>query len=96
MLRREDKYKAKSLLDTFGYRAGDALGAYLERVLAMLGAGLFPLAGCVLVLVSVWLLLCAFLARAQARLAILYRPTAPGETSRLVPVSRGDRQITSE
>ena len=28
VLRREDKYKAKSFIDTFGYRCGDQFGAW--------------------------------------------------------------------
>ena len=69
VLARQDKYKAKSFLDTCGYRGGDALGAYLERVLAVVGLGLFPLAGAVLGLSGLWLALCVFLGRSQARLA---------------------------
>jgi len=91
VLRREDKYKAKSLLDTLGYRAGDALGAYLERVLALVGPGVFPLAASVLGLASVWLVLCAFLDRAQARLASLHPPPALDGTSRSVPICDEDR-----
>lgn len=70
VLTREDKYKAKALLDTVGYRAGDALGAYAERLLGMLGPGLYPLAGAVLGLSGLWLVLCRFLGRRQAGLAI--------------------------
>jgi AAA family ATP:ADP antiporter len=32
VLRREDKYKAKSVIDTFAYRVGDQLGAVISRV----------------------------------------------------------------
>ncbi|PZR74764.1 MAG: MFS transporter [Chthoniobacterales bacterium] len=33
VLRREDKYKAKSFIDTFAYRAGDQIGAWSYRAL---------------------------------------------------------------
>ena len=61
VLRREDKYKAKSFMDTFVYRAGDQIGAWSYPALTWLGLGLTgislvaaPLAGlwCVL---SIWL-----------------------------------------
>ena len=70
VLDRQDKYKAKSFLDTFGYRAGDAVGAYLERALSLLGFGIYPLAAVVLGVSGVWLVLCRFLGRAQVRLAM--------------------------
>src|SRR5947209_6145329 len=37
VLRREDKYKAKSFIDTFGYRAGDQVGAWSYKWLHDLG-----------------------------------------------------------
>jgi ATP:ADP antiporter, AAA family len=70
VLDRQDKYKAKSFLDTFGYRVGDAVGAYLERALSMLGFGVFPLAAAVLGVSAVWLVLCRFLGRTQVQLAM--------------------------
>ena len=48
---------------------GDALGAYLDRFLAIAGFGLLPLAGAVLALSSLWVLLSTFLGRRQARFA---------------------------
>jgi AAA family ATP:ADP antiporter len=70
VLNRQDKYKAKSFLDTFGYRTGDAIGAYLERALSLLGFGFVPLAAAVLVVSAAWLALCRFLGRTQVRLAM--------------------------
>jgi AAA family ATP:ADP antiporter len=64
-----EKYKAKSLLDTVGYRAGDASGAQLERWLAGLGGGLNALALAVLPLALGWAALSLLLGRAQSRLA---------------------------
>ena len=40
VLRREDKYKAKSLIDTFGYRLGDQIGAWSYPLMRWLGLGL--------------------------------------------------------
>jgi ATP:ADP antiporter, AAA family len=61
VLRREDKYKAKSVIDTFAYRVGDQLGAWSYRALDALGFGLrgisflaLPIIGCWLAL-SIWL-----------------------------------------
>jgi hypothetical protein len=40
VLRREDKYKAKSFMDTFVYRAGDQIGAWFYPLLTRIGLGL--------------------------------------------------------
>ena len=40
VLRRGDKYKAKSLIDTFGYRLGDQIGAWSYPLMRWLGLGL--------------------------------------------------------
>ena len=39
MVPREDKYKAKSFIDTVVYRAGDQVGSWSYALLGMLGAG---------------------------------------------------------
>jgi len=64
-----EKYKAKSLLDTVGYRAGDAGGAQLERWLAGLSCGLSAPALAVLPLALGWTALSLLLGWAQSRLA---------------------------
>jgi AAA family ATP:ADP antiporter len=69
VLEREQKYKAKSVVDTFCYRAGDAAGAQLEYFLFALAAGLMPLAVAVLPLTGIWVGLSVFLGRSQSRLA---------------------------
>ncbi len=66
---REEKYKAKSLLDTVGFRTGDAVGAQLDRCLAGLGWGLSGLALAVVPIALGWAALSLLLGRAQARLA---------------------------
>jgi ATP:ADP antiporter, AAA family len=68
VLDRQDKYKAKSFLDTFGVRAGDASGAFLDRVLAVLAPSPLPLGLAMLGLAAIWLALCGFLARTQIRI----------------------------
>ena len=40
VLRREDKYKAKSLIDTFGYRVGDQFGAWSYPLMRWFSLGL--------------------------------------------------------
>jgi ATP:ADP antiporter, AAA family len=69
VLEREQKYKAKAFLETFGYRAGDATGAGLEKLLAAAGAGWWPLGAAVVVIAFGWTLLCRFLERVQESLA---------------------------
>ena len=73
VVRREDKYKAKSFIETFVYRAGDQLGAWSFRLfVAVLGAsaaafGAVPFA-------AVWLALGVWLGRRQSKLAETERP----------------------
>jgi AAA family ATP:ADP antiporter len=69
VLQRADKYKAKPLLDTVGFRAGDASGAQIERLLAGLGLGLAGLALAVLPIALLWTALCLAVGAAQSRLA---------------------------
>lgn len=64
---REDKYKAKAVIDTFLYRMGDVLGAQTEGVLGRLGLALGGLASVVLPLALVWAALGLWLGRVQQR-----------------------------
>jgi len=66
---REEKYKAKALIDTFGYRTGDALGAQTEGLLGKIGMGLVGLAAAAVPLALAWAALGIWLGRAQQRLA---------------------------
>jgi AAA family ATP:ADP antiporter len=83
---REDKYKAKAVIDTFVYRAGDVTGAWTEGALVKLGGGVAALTTLVLPIAAVWAGLSIWLARAQTRIAkggadadSLYTPgDAPG------------------
>lgn len=67
-LAREDKYKAKNVIDTFVYRAGDQLGAWSSALLTALGAGVAGLAFLAAPLAALWLLLALWLGRAHVRL----------------------------
>ncbi len=73
---REQKYKAKSVTDTFAFRLGDASGAQLERLLMCWGIGAAGLATAVLPIAAVWTVLCLVLGGAQSRLAAA-TPTDP-------------------
>lgn len=67
VVNREDKYKAKALIDTFTYRAGDLVGAQVEGVLGRLGLAMGGLISVVLPLALAWVALALWLGRAQAR-----------------------------
>lgn len=66
---REDKYKSKAFIDTFGYRGGDVVGAQLEGLLARLGMGLAGLVSVAVPLALVWAALGWWLGRAQQQAA---------------------------
>ncbi len=66
---REEKYKAKALIDTFGYRAGDALGAQAEGLLGKLGMALIALASVAVPLALLWAALGIWLGRKQQLIA---------------------------
>jgi AAA family ATP:ADP antiporter len=66
---REDKYKAKSFIDTAVYRAGDQLGAWSYGLLAFLGLGIAGVAFVAAPLSSAWLLNALWLGRRQEAMA---------------------------
>jgi AAA family ATP:ADP antiporter len=65
---REDKYKSKSVIDTFGMRGGDVVGAGADGVLAGLGAGFVAMASVTIPLAAAWAALGVWLGRAQGRI----------------------------
>ncbi|MGC1323023.1 MAG: MFS transporter [Candidatus Udaeobacter sp.] len=69
VLRREDKYKAKSVIDTFAYRVGDQVGAWSYRGLTALGLGLSGISFVTIPIIAVWLALSVWLGRKQRVLA---------------------------
>ena len=68
VLPREEKYAAKSFVDTFVYRFGDVVGAFADKGLRALGAVGATLAGLFLPVAILWALLSAWLGRRQGKL----------------------------
>ncbi len=64
---REDRYKAKSFIDTVVYRLGDQVGAWSYTGLSALGFGGHAAAVVAVPLSAAWLLNALWLGRAQAR-----------------------------
>jgi AAA family ATP:ADP antiporter len=75
---REEKYKAKNLIDVVIYRGSDALYGWVYDSLQALGLKLGAIALCALPVVTGWLILSTALGRTQERLAT--------ETDQGVPV----------
>jgi ATP:ADP antiporter, AAA family len=65
---REEKYKAKNLIDVVIYRGSDALYGWLYDTLQALGLKLGAIALCALPVVAGWLIISAALGRMQERL----------------------------
>jgi AAA family ATP:ADP antiporter len=66
---REDRYKAKSFIDTVVYRGGDQVGAWAYALIAMTGFGSALMATIAIGLAVVWLINGLWLGRRQALLA---------------------------
>jgi AAA family ATP:ADP antiporter len=69
VLRREDKYKAKSLIDTFGYRLGDITGAWSYPLMQWFGLGLVGVSWVAVPFAASWCVLSIWLGRKQRQLA---------------------------
>src|SRR5438105_14944158 len=69
VLPREDKYKAKSVIDTFAYRVGDQIGAWSYRGMHAAGLGLSPISFIAVPVIVVWCGVCLWLRRKQSALA---------------------------
>ena len=69
VISREDKYKAKSFIDTFVYRTGDQVGAWSYTFLTWLGLGLTGISFVAAPLAAVWCGLSIWLGRKQSTLA---------------------------
>jgi AAA family ATP:ADP antiporter len=85
VLRREDKYKVKSVTDTLGYRVGDQLGAWSYRGLHDLGLGLNAISWVAVPVTAVWVALSVWLARKQRVLAEA-QTSQPGNVAEPEPV----------
>jgi AAA family ATP:ADP antiporter len=84
VLRREDKYKAKSFIDTFVYRAGDQIGAWSYPLLTWLGLGLTGISFVAAPLAAIWCGLSLWLGRRQAAFA----KARDTETSQISDIAR--------
>jgi len=69
VLRREDKYKAKSFIDTFGYRCGDQFGAWSYSGMQAVGLSFSTISYIALPVVAGWCALGVWLGRKQRVLA---------------------------
>jgi AAA family ATP:ADP antiporter len=69
VLRREDKYKVKSVTDTLGYRTGDQLGAWSYHGFQGLGLSLNAISWIAVPITAAWCVLSVWLARKQRVLA---------------------------
>ena len=69
VLKREDKYKVKSVTDTLGYRTGDQLGAWSYTGLTALGLGLSSISFIAVPVLAGWCVLSVWLGRKQVALA---------------------------
>jgi AAA family ATP:ADP antiporter len=66
---REDKYKAKNIIETFIYRGGDQIGSLVYGGLAAIGLSLAGISFAAVPMGIVWLILGLWLGRRQAKLA---------------------------
>lgn len=70
VLPREDKYKAKSFIDTFVYRTGDQLGAWSSGLMIWLGLGVAGIGFAAVPIALLWLLNGLWLGRRQEKFAL--------------------------
>jgi ATP:ADP antiporter, AAA family len=69
VLPREDKYKAKSFIDTFVWRVGDQVGAWTFALLLGAGVTQSAIAWAMVPLSGAWLVLAVWLGRRQSHIA---------------------------
>lgn len=69
VLSREEKYKAKNVIDTVVYRAGDAVSAWVYAGMRSLGMGVSAIAFIAVPLAILWAWIAFCLGRQQAKLA---------------------------
>jgi ATP:ADP antiporter, AAA family len=76
---REDKYKAKSFIDTFIYRAGDQIGAWSSPALGWMGLGMTGISFVAAPLAAIWLFISLWLGRKQV--SMVHEPPPPASTA---------------
>jgi AAA family ATP:ADP antiporter len=69
VLPREDRYKAKSFIDTFIYRAGDQIGAWSWALMGVFGLGITGVSFVAVPISLVWLINGFWLGKKQERIA---------------------------
>ena len=69
VLRREDKYKVKTVTDTLGYRVGDQIGAWSYGGLHAMGLGLSSISFIAVPVAAGWCALSVWLGKRQAEMA---------------------------
>ncbi len=79
---REDKYKAKNLIDTLVYRGGDQFGAWSTNVMRRMGLGLAQVSLIAAPIAAIWLFVTLWLGRRQARIA------REAETATATPIGK--------
>jgi ATP:ADP antiporter, AAA family len=91
VLPREDKYKAKSFIDTFVYRAGDQAGAWSYAGLAALGLGLAGISFVAVPISLIWLVNALWLGHRNEALAreMASAPLDARARARPAPLTRG-------
>jgi AAA family ATP:ADP antiporter len=78
VLAREEKYKAKNVIDVVVFRGADAAGGWLFAALRALGMELRSISLAVIPLAAVWFAIALALGRAQERRSAGNNPTSPG------------------
>lgn len=85
---REDRYKAKSFIDTVVYRLGDQVGAWSFTGIQGMGLGSASVAGAAIPLSMAWLVNSVWLGRAQERRRAEQAAEPSIEPERTAPVGR--------
>lgn len=76
VISREDKYKAKNLIDTFVYRTADQMAAWSSPITGWLGLGLAGVSLVAAPIAGIWLVVSLWLGRKQVRMGPS-NPTCP-------------------
>ncbi|HEY6189286.1 MAG TPA: MFS transporter [Pyrinomonadaceae bacterium] len=91
---REDKYKAKSFIDTFIYRAGDQIGAWSAPLMGSLGLSMAGISLVAAPLAAIWLFISLWLGRKQVAMTREHTPSdsTPAQPLAAAPLLEGAEQ----